>query len=170
MRIGVNISPRQFRSSSFVSDVARLMADMDFPANMLEMEITEGIAIQSLDVTVETMQTLKDLGVVFALDDFGTGYSSISYLKQLPVSVLKIDKSFVRDLIDDKNDRVLVETITAMGNMLELEVVAEGVETPEQLSLIKEYDCRYYQGFVCSKPIVAEQFSELLKKPFVDWA
>jgi len=170
MRIGVNISPRQFRSGSFVSDVDRLMADMDFPANMLEMEITEGIAIQSLDVTVETMQTLKDLGVVFALDDFGTGYSSISYLKQLPVSVLKIDKSFVRDLIDDRNDRVLVETITAMGNMLELEVVAEGVETPEQLSLLKEYDCRYYQGFVCSKPIVAEQFSKLLKKPFVDWA
>ena len=169
MRIGVNISPRQFRSSSFVDDVAQLLKNLDFPANLLEMEITEGIVIQSLDVTVNTMQTLRDLGVVFALDDFGTGYSSISYLKQLPVSVLKIDKSFVRDITEDGNDRVLVETITAMGNMLELEVVAEGVETKPQLKLLKEYDCRYYQGFLCSKPVGAERFTALLQRDFVDW-
>lgn len=169
MRIGVNISPRQFRSSSFVQDVARLIDEMDFPANMLEMEITEGIVIQNLDVTIDTMLTLKNLGVVFALDDFGTGYSSISYLKQLPVSVLKIDKSFVRDITDDRNDRVLVETITAMGNMLQLEVVAEGVETSQQLTLLKEYDCRYYQGYLCSKPVVPDRFAELLSKNFVDW-
>ena len=169
MRIGVNISPRQFRSSDFVQEVARLIDDMEFPAHMLEMEITEGIVIQNLDVTVETMLTLKDLGIVFALDDFGTGYSSISYLKRLPVSVLKIDKSFVRDITEDRNDRVLVETITAMGNMLELEVVAEGVETSDQLKLLKEYDCRYYQGFLCSKPVVSSEFINLLKKPYVDW-
>lgn len=169
MRIGVNISPRQFRSSAFVNDVAKLLKEMDFPASMLEMEITEGIVIQNLDVTIETMKTLRELGVVFALDDFGTGYSSISYLKQLPVSVLKIDKSFVRDITDDGSDRVLVETITTMGNMLELEVVAEGVETESQLKLLREYDCRYFQGFLCSKPVVAERFSEMLAKEFVDW-
>lgn len=169
MRLGINISPRQFRSSSFVDDVAQLLKNMDFPASLIEMEITEGIVIQNLDVTVETMKTLKELGISFALDDFGTGYSSISYLKQLPVSVLKIDKSFVRDITDDGNDRVLVETITAMGNMLGLEVVAEGVETKEQLQLLKDYDCRYYQGFLCSKPVAGEQFVDLLTKDFVDW-
>ncbi len=169
MRLGVNISPRQFRSSAFVDDVAKLLRRLDFPAHLLEMEITEGIVIQNLDVTIETMTTLRSLGVVFALDDFGTGYSSISYLKQLPVSVLKIDKSFVRDITDDHNDRILVETITAMGNMLELEVVAEGVETREQLDLLKAYNCRYYQGYLCSRPVEAKSFAELLTKSVVDW-
>ncbi len=169
MRLGVNISPRQFKSLSFVDDVAKLLRKLDFPARLLEMEITEGIVIQNLDVTIETMATLRDLGIVFALDDFGTGYSSISYLKQLPVSVLKIDKSFVRDITVDRNDRVLVETISAMGNMLDLEVVAEGVETVQQLELLKEYHCRYYQGFLCSKPVEAARFAELLARGTVDW-
>lgn len=169
MRLGVNISPRQFRSATFVSDVANLLYELEFPGSMLEMEITEGIAIQNLDVTIETMTTLQNLGIVFALDDFGTGYSSISYLKQLPVAVLKIDKSFVRDITEDGNDRVLVETITAMGNMLELEVVAEGVETIEQLNLLMRSQCRYYQGYLCSPPVAPSVFVKLLDRPEVDW-
>lgn len=169
MRLGVNISPRQFRSSSFVDEVRQLVKRMDFSPSMLEMEITEGIVIQNLEVTIETMTTLKNLGIVFALDDFGTGYSSISYLKQLPVEVLKIDKSFVRDITEDRNDRVLVETISAMGNMLELEVVAEGVETVPQLELLEKYGCLYYQGFLCSRPQPADAFVDLLKKKIVDW-
>lgn len=164
MRLGVNISPRQFRSSSFVEDVGKVLSEQNFPAKLLEMEITEGVAIQNLDVTIETMTTLRALGVVFALDDFGTGYSSISYLKQLPVSVLKIDKSFVRDITFDRNDRVLVETITAMGNMLDLVVVAEGVEMQEQLDLLNEYHCRYYQGFLSSRPVGAAEFTALLEQ------
>ncbi|WP_370978952.1 putative bifunctional diguanylate cyclase/phosphodiesterase [Agaribacterium sp. ZY112] len=169
MRLGVNISPRQFRSVNFVDDVSAMLKRLNFPARLLEMEITEGIAIHNLDVTIETMATLRELGVVFALDDFGTGYSSISYLKKLPVAVLKIDQSFVRDICDDRNDRVLVETISAMGKMLDLDVVAEGVETKEQLNLLTQYACRYYQGYLCSRPVVAEQFSELLRKEHVDW-
>jgi diguanylate cyclase (GGDEF)-like protein/PAS domain S-box-containing protein len=169
MRLGVNISPRQFRSTSFVDQVRQLVKRMDFSPSMLEMEITEGIVIQNLEVTIETMTTLRDLGIVFALDDFGTGYSSISYLKQLPVEVLKIDKSFVRDITDDRNDRVLVETISAMGNMLELEVVAEGVETVPQLELLEKYGCVYYQGFLCSRPQAADAFVDLLEKKIVDW-
>jgi diguanylate cyclase (GGDEF)-like protein/PAS domain S-box-containing protein len=169
MRLGVNISPRQFRSANFVSDVANVLYELDFPGSMIEMEITEGIAIQNLDVTIETMTTLQGLGIVFALDDFGTGYSSISYLKQLPVAVLKIDKSFVRDITEDGNDRVLVETITAMGNMLELEVVAEGVETIEQLSILMRSNCRYYQGYLCSPPVSESVFIKLLDRPEVDW-
>ncbi len=162
MRIGVNISPRQFRSANFVGDVIDLINTDSLPAGMLEMEITEGIVIHNLDETVETMSTLKAEGISFALDDFGTGYSSISYLKQLPVSILKIDQSFVRDLSVDRNDRVLVETISAMGNMLELDVVAEGVETEEQLNYIHEYGCRYYQGYFCSPPLSPGDFAELV--------
>lgn len=164
MRLSVNISPRQFRSAKFVDDVISLLRELKFDANMLEMEITEGIVIHSLDETVATMTTLKAQGINFALDDFGTGYSSISYLKQLPVSILKIDKSFVRDLTLDRNDRILVETISAMGNMLKLDVVAEGVETEEQLAYIQEYGCRYYQGYLCSPPVAPQEFELLLKQ------
>ena len=169
MRLGVNISPRQFRSLHFVEEVSRMLLNSNFPARMLELEITEGIVIQNLDVTIDTMSMLGRLGIVFALDDFGTGYSSISYLKKLPVSVLKIDKSFVRDITEDRNDRVLVETISAMGNLLQLEVVAEGVETLPQLELLKQYGCAYYQGFLCSKPVPANLFAHLLGKKIVDW-
>ncbi|WP_096084601.1 putative bifunctional diguanylate cyclase/phosphodiesterase [Agaribacterium haliotis] len=169
MRLGINISPRQFRSVSFVDDVAQLLKRLDFPARMLEMEITEGIVIHNLDVTIDTMATLRELGVVFSLDDFGTGYSSISYLKKLPVAILKIDQSFVRDICVDRNDRVLVETISAMGQMLDLEVVAEGVETQDQLDLIRQYHCRYYQGYLCSRPVTAEKFVGLLEHRDVDW-
>lgn len=163
MRLGVNISPRQFRSTNFVDNVVKLLRDNKFPPEYLEMEITEGIVIQNLDETIETMATLTKEGINFALDDFGTGYSSISYLKQLPVSILKIDQSFIRDITFDRNDRVLVETISAMGNLLGLEVVAEGVETTEQLNLVKDYGCRFYQGFLCSAPLSPKDFEVLVK-------
>ena len=162
MRLGVNISPRQFRSSNFVDDVFQLLERETFSASTVEMEITEGIVIHNLEETIGTMTTLRERGILFALDDFGTGYSSISYLKQLPVSILKIDQSFVRDITDDRNDRVLVETISAMGNMLDLDVVAEGVETERQLELVKEYGCRFYQGYFCSRPLSTDDFGKLL--------
>lgn len=169
MRLGINISPRQFRSSRFVDEVVELLQRENFPPEWLEMEITEGIVIHNLEETINTMSTLKTHGINFALDDFGTGYSSISYLKQLPVSILKVDQSFVRDLTVDRNDRVLVETISAMGKMLELEVVAEGVETAEQLKLIEEYGCRYYQGYLCSPPVEPKTFAALLENGKVSW-
>ncbi|WP_045860477.1 putative bifunctional diguanylate cyclase/phosphodiesterase [Teredinibacter purpureus] len=164
MRLGVNISPRQFRSTQFVDDVTRILERENFAAEMLEMEITEGIVIHNLDETISTMATLQAQGINFALDDFGTGYSSISYLKKLPVAILKIDQSFVRDITEDRNDRVLVETISAMGNMLGLEVVAEGVETADQLDLIHQYGCAYYQGYLASRPVEPNKFELLLEK------
>lgn len=167
MRLGVNISPRQFRSSQFVDDVKRALRDIEFSAEMLEMEITEGIVIHNLEETINTMTTLQTQGINFALDDFGTGYSSISYLKKLPVSILKIDQSFVRDITVDRNDRVLVETISAMGNMLGLEVVAEGVETQDQLELISQYGCRYYQGYLASRPVDPNAFELMLEKKVI---
>ncbi|MBX2858346.1 MAG: EAL domain-containing protein [Cellvibrionaceae bacterium] len=162
MTLGVNISPRQFRSSNFVERVIDLLDRENFPPRLLEMEITEGMFIHNLEETISTMATLRSRGINFSLDDFGTGYSSISYLKKLPVSILKIDQSFVRDITVDRNDRVLVETISAMANLLSLEVVAEGVETSAHFSLIKQYECTYYQGHFCSSPVPPEIFSKLL--------
>lgn len=170
MRLGVNISPRQFRSANFVEAVTERLERDNFSPYLLEMEITEGIVIHNLEETVATMEQLKKKGINFALDDFGTGYSSISYLKRLPVSILKIDQSFVRDITIDRNDRALVETISAMGKMLELEVVAEGVETAAQLNLIQEYGCLYYQGYLCSRPVAPREFVSLLAKKKINIA
>ncbi len=163
MRLSINISPRQFRRAAFVDDVQRALTQYAIPANSLEMEVTEGIVIQRFDEAIVTMGKLVEQGISFALDDFGTGYSSISYLKRLPVSVLKIDKSFVRDIIEDRNDRVLVETIITMGRLLDLEVVAEGVEQEEQFELLKRYGCHFFQGFLCSPAIPLHEIEAMME-------
>ena len=162
MRLSINISPRQFRRTAFVEDVLQTLATYPIPPNSLDMEITEGIVIQRVDEAISTMSTLADHGISFSLDDFGTGYSPISYLKRLPVSVLKIDKGFVRDIIEDRNDRVLVETIITMGRLLDMEVVAEGVEEAEQLAILKQYGCHYFQGFYSSPAVSLQEFEAIL--------
>ncbi|MBU2887267.1 EAL domain-containing protein [Gilvimarinus agarilyticus] len=164
MQLSLNISPRQFRRDSFASDVIKTIEQYNLPDQTLDMEITEGIVIQQIEEAIETITLLTQNGISFSLDDFGTGYSSISYLKRLPVTTLKIDKSFIRDIIDDRNDRVLVETIVTMGRLLGLGLVAEGVENSAQLDIIKSYGCHYYQGFYFSPPVPADQFIALLEK------
>lgn len=163
MRLSINISPRQFRRDMFASDIIATLERYHIPRHSLDMEVTEGIVIQRVDEAIETMSLLAAHGISFSLDDFGTGYSSISYLKRLPVSALKIDKSFVRDIIDDRSDRVLVETIVTMGRLLDLEVIAEGVEELQQLQLLRDYGCHSYQGFYFSKPISLGAFGMLLQ-------
>lgn len=163
MRLSINISPRQFRRTAFVDDVLHVLETYAIPANSLDMEITEGIVIQRVDEAIQTMTTLTGHGISFSLDDFGTGYSSISYLKRLPVSVLKIDKGFVRDIIEDRNDRVLVETIITMGRLLDMDVVAEGVEQAEQLAILRQYGCHYYQGYFSSPAVNIEMFEKILR-------
>ncbi len=162
MRLSINISPRQFRRAAFVDDVITTLEKYRIPENSLDMEITEGIVIQRVDDAITTMTMLSERGISFSLDDFGTGYSSISYLKRLPVSTLKIDKGFVRDLIEDRNDRVLVETIITMGRLLDMELVAEGVESAEQLAILKSFECDYYQGYLSSQPVSIENFEAIL--------
>ncbi|HTF96568.1 MAG TPA: EAL domain-containing protein [Cellvibrio sp.] len=162
MRLSINISPRQFRRAAFVDDVVATLEKYQIPKDSLDMEITEGIVIQRVDDAIATMSTLSKHGISFSLDDFGTGYSSISYLKRLPVSTLKIDKGFVRDIIEDRNDRVLVETIITMGRLLDMELVAEGVETVEQLAILKSFDCNYYQGYLSSQPVPIDRFEKIL--------
>ncbi len=162
MRLSINISPRQFRRNAFVDDVVHTLNIHKIPRNSLDMEVTEGIVIQRVDDAITTMTVLSEYGISFSLDDFGTGYSSISYLKRLPVSTLKIDKSFIRDIIDDRNDRVLVETIITMGRLLDMEVVAEGVEEAEQLVILRKFGCHLYQGYLSSPAVSIDKFETLL--------
>jgi diguanylate cyclase (GGDEF)-like protein/PAS domain S-box-containing protein len=158
----VNISPRQFRQNDFVERVERCLAQSQLPASMLKLEITEGIVIHNLDDTIAKMRRLKKLGLSFAMDDFGTGYSSLTYLKRLPVDVLKIDQSFVRDATSDPNDAEIVRAIVAMARSLNLEVIAEGVEQQEQLDFLLQQGCHQYQGYLFSRPVPLQEFHQLL--------
>ena len=164
MRLSVNISPRQFRRNAFVDDVLRALETYPIPSGSLDMEITEGIVIQRVDDAIATMTLLSASGISFSLDDFGTGYSSISYLKRLPVSTLKVDKSFVNDIVEDRNDRVLVETIITMGLLLDMELVAEGVENAEQLEILRSYGCHFYQGYFSSQAVKLTAFETILRE------
>lgn len=160
----VNISPRQFRQHDFVERVASSLRDSQLPNAMLKLEITEGIVIQNIDDTVGKMLRLKKHGVSFAMDDFGTGYSSLTYLKRLPVDMLKIDQSFVRDATHDPNDAEIIRAIVAMARSLGLALIAEGVEQQDQLDFLQSQDCHLYQGYLFSKPLPQEAFRELLER------
>ncbi len=159
----VNISPRQFRQPGFVERVESSLRTSQLGNSMLTLEITEGIVIHNVDDTVSKMQQLKKLGLSFAMDDFGTGYSSLTYLKRLPVDVLKIDQSFVRDATEDPNDAEIIRAIVAMAVSLGLEVIAEGVEHEDQLALIVQQGCHLYQGYLYSKPLPLPAFRALLE-------
>jgi EAL domain-containing protein (putative c-di-GMP-specific phosphodiesterase class I) len=123
--------------------------------------------LENIEDAITTMNALKGIGVQFSLDDFGTGYSSIQYLKRLPIDQIKIDRSFVRDLAVDSSDKAIVSTIIAMAQSLNLEVIAEGVETEEQRQFLLNSGCTQYQGFLFSKPVPIEQFEALLKQRYL---
>ncbi len=152
LQVAINISPRQFRLPSFVDYVASCLQRYAVPPGRLELEITENMLIENMDLTIERMSKLGQLGVRFSLDDFGTGYASLAYLKRLPIYQLKIDQSFVGDVLTDVNDAVIVETIVGLGDNLGLEVVAEGVETASQEQVLRELGCRKFQGFLYGRP------------------
>jgi EAL domain-containing protein (putative c-di-GMP-specific phosphodiesterase class I) len=142
--------------------VTSSLAAAGINACQLKLELTEGVLIQNIADTLEKLKALKNLGVGIAIDDFGTGYSSLNYLKRFPVDVLKIDQSFVRDIIAGPNDAAIVQTIIALANNLNLKVLAEGVETEEQLAFLRDKKCDKYQGYFCSPPIPKDAFIALL--------
>jgi diguanylate cyclase (GGDEF)-like protein/PAS domain S-box-containing protein len=162
--IGVNISPRQFRQSDFVERIQRSLTQHALPAAMLKLEITEGIVIRNLEDTITRMHQLRALGVGFAMDDFGTGYSSLTYLKRLPVDTLKIDQSFIHDAATNPNDAEIVRAILAMAQSLNLDAIAEGVETGEQLAFLEGLGCHCYQGYLFSRPLNDTDFEGLLRR------
>ena len=160
--MSVNISPRQFRQPGFVEQVKNAILPLGIPPSCIKLEITEGVVIQDINDTVEKMQELRRFGVLFAIDDFGTGYSSLSYLKRLPLDLIKIDQSFVRDCTEKGNDTEIIRAIIAIARNLGLEMIAEGVETAEQLDFLKQQSCHCYQGYLFSPPVSAQEFVELL--------
>lgn len=162
-KIAVNISPLQFRNVSFVIDVEQALLSGGIDPAQLEFEITEGVLASNLDHVQETINKIDALGIYVAMDDFGTGYSSLSYLRQYPFKILKIDRSFIKEIENNKSDLELVHATIAMSHALNLKVVAEGVETDKQSQLIKQLDCDYAQGYLYSKPLKVEQFLKLLK-------
>lgn len=162
--LSINISPRQFRQANFVESVAAAIEEFRVPRQCLKLEITESIMIHNISDTVEKMNELRDMGISFAIDDFGTGYSSLSYLKRLPVDLLKIDQSFINDCTRDSNDAEIVRAIIAMARSLNLELIAEGVETAEQLAFLQQQDCHAYQGYYFSRAVSEAVFCKLLEQ------
>lgn len=162
--LAVNVSARQFRQSDFVAQIQLAIQRHAINPMHLKLELTESLLLEDIKDTILTMNALNEMGVQFSLDDFGTGYSSLQYLKQLPLHQLKIDQSFVRDLAFDSSDRAIVRTIIAMANSLNINVIAEGVETDEQLQSLLKKGCTHYQGYLFGKPVPIEQFDALLRQ------
>jgi diguanylate cyclase (GGDEF)-like protein/PAS domain S-box-containing protein len=164
--MAVNLSARQFREPHLVALVAKAMADAGLGqhADNLELELTESLLMKDMEGTIATLKKLHEMGVCLSIDDFGTGYSSLSYLKRFPIHTLKIDQSFIRDITIDPNDAAIAATIIALGHNLKLKVIAEGVETAEQLALLREMKCDQIQGYYFSKPVPAEALEKLLRE------
>lgn len=160
--MSVNVSAIDFRQHDYVERLTRTLAETGLDPTLLELEITESVLMQNVDATIATLRAIKQLGVRLAIDDFGTGYSSLSYLQKFPVDVLKIDQSFVRDLGTDSNDAKLVSSIIDLGKSLNLSIIAEGIETAEQLDFLKRHHCEEGQGFYFSKAVEPEVFARFL--------
>jgi diguanylate cyclase (GGDEF)-like protein len=154
--VSVNLSPRQFNDPKLVQTVAAALHETGLPARLLQLEITETTAMQHTDTTLATLNRLKELGVSIAIDDFGTGYSSLSYLKRFPVDKLKIDRSFTGELPGDPDQCAIVSAIVALAHALELEVIAEGVETEAQLAFLRRCGCDFIQGYLTGVPLDAD--------------
>jgi EAL domain-containing protein (putative c-di-GMP-specific phosphodiesterase class I) len=162
MRLSVNFSARQFQQPAFISSVAEILKETNLDPRWLELELTESSIMKEPEQAIEKLHELKLMGVKVAIDDFGTGYSSLNYLKRFPIDTLKIDKAFVADVCKDPHDTAIVRAIITLGHALDLTVIAEGVETQEQLQYLSSLGCDVVQGFLFSKSLSAPVFEELL--------
>ena len=158
LSLAVNVSPHQFRHADFVPCVTEAVRDFGVPADALIIEITEGTMLDGIDLVIARMRDLKALGVAVSVDDFGTGYSSLYYLKNLPLDEIKIDQSYIRDLLEDANDAAIVESIIAIARNLKLRTVAEGVETAAQADILRAMGCSVHQGYHYSRPLPLDEF------------
>lgn len=166
IHMAVNLSPAQFRETDLVGVVRKALADANLPAEALELELTESMLLGKGDGTVRTLESLKALGLGLSIDDFGTGYSSLNYIKRFPIDTLKIDQSFIRDMLTSEQDSTLTTSIVLMGKGLNLTVVAEGVETRSQLGLLRVLGCDQAQGFLFSRPVPPEEIGPLVASGF----
>jgi EAL domain-containing protein (putative c-di-GMP-specific phosphodiesterase class I) len=157
------VSAKQFRQASFVDEVKDALQRYAINPAALKLELTESMLLDNIENIIAKMEVLRTIGIRFSLDDFGTGYSSLQYLKRLPLSQLKIDQAFVRDLVNDSNDKAIVRTIIAMAESMELNIIAEGVETTEQRDLLLTMGCQQYQGYLLGRPMPIAEFEAALQ-------
>ena len=163
-RVSVNISPRQFRESGLVGVIDSALRKYGMAPQQLEVELTESMLMEDMDQAIRTMQALKELGVYIALDDFGTGHSCLSHMRRFPFDILKIDKSFVREMVDDDNNVAIVEAVIALSHRLGLRVVAEGVEDENQFATLQAGGCHEIQGYLFSRPLPVDEIGRLLAR------
>lgn len=169
LTIAVNVSVQQFRQADFVDEVLSVLKSTGANPSRLKLELTESLLAHDVEDIVEKMFALKAKGIAFSLDDFGTGYSSLYYLKRLPLDQLKIDQSFVRDVLIDPNDAAIARTIVALADSLGLGVIAEGVETDEQRDFLKAAGCHTYQGYLFGRPLALADFEQLALQRFASF-
>jgi EAL domain-containing protein (putative c-di-GMP-specific phosphodiesterase class I) len=162
LRLSVNISPRQFHQPDFVNLVLAALSSTGANPQRLKLELTESVLVSNMDDLIGKMEQIKAAGVGFSLDDFGTGYSSLSYLKRMPLDQLKIDQSFVRDILIDQNDAAISKMVIVLADSLGLEVIAEGVETVGQRDFLHQQGCLIYQGYLFGRPLPIAEFEALL--------
>jgi EAL domain-containing protein (putative c-di-GMP-specific phosphodiesterase class I) len=162
IRMNVNLSARQFQHEGLVEEVGQILAETGINPHQVVLEITESLLMQDTDSTIDTLGRLKQLGVRLAIDDFGTGYSSLSYLKRFPVDILKIDRSFVDGIDTEHGDATLAEAVVQLGRALQLQTVAEGIETQEQWSTLQGLGCEFGQGYLFARPGAADAISTIL--------
>jgi EAL domain-containing protein (putative c-di-GMP-specific phosphodiesterase class I) len=164
LTLSVNVSASQFRAPDFVERVLDIVERTGADPARLKLELTESLMVDDIEVTIAKMTALRKKGIRFSLDDFGTGYSSLSYLKRLPLDQLKIDQSFVRDVLTDPNDAAIVRMVIVLGQTLGLSVIAEGVETRLEQEFLAEQGCSLYQGYLFGRPMPAAQFEEMMRQ------
>ena len=163
--MAVNISPMQFQRPGFLASIQQVLTQSSLAPVLLELEITEGVLMDSAEQAIQALADLSALGVHIALDDFGTGFSSLSYLKRLPINKIKIDRSFVRDVITDRNDAAIIDGIVAMAGKMGLGVLVEGVETLEQFAYLEQHHCHYFQGYYFARPMPLDALCAFLASP-----
>ncbi len=162
VRVAVNLSPRQFRDPGLVDQVADILRTTGLDAGQLAIEITESTAMEQAEQSVRTMMALKGLGLGLAIDDFGTGYSSLSYLKSIPADSIKVDRSFVQDILSDPRDAAIVKTVIGLADTLGYTTIAEGIENEAIYAALRAEGCGYGQGYWFSRPLPADEFEALL--------
>jgi len=162
--IAVNLSALQMADSRILSTVKNSLEETGMDPKLLNIEITETVAMVQIDQKIELMKEMKDMGIKISIDDFGTGYSSLSYFTNFPVDVLKIDRSFINNMLIDENAKTVTTTIIQMAKALKLKIVAEGVETAEHIEVLKKLNCSHYQGYLVSKPAAPPRCEEIMKK------
>ncbi len=163
--ISVNVSARQFHHRDFLPQLELIMQESGIPAPCLLLELTESVVLENLNETVHKMRAIRQLGIRLSIDDFGTGYSSLAYLKELPVNEVKLDRSFIMRLAEDHKDRVLVATVLALAEVMDFSVIAEGVETEEQLQVLRDLGCDHFQGFLRSRPLPVRELEQQFGPP-----